>query len=101
VLLSPASAEAFKDYTEEYRKVLADYNILHSEAGIREDHVCAYPELGLVVIKDVPPMHYYALFSVSQGMDIVVALYTGYLVSLSYSTKLHDCQTLSSIPRCI
>ena len=83
VLLNPTSTEAYVEYSEEYNRVVSDYKALnrvknHTVVDPGNNvNVRAFPALGIVVVRDVVPMHYYGLFSASRDMDIVVALYTG------------------------
>ena len=75
--LIPATAvlrEAGAEWDAEMARVERDAAAL-ADAGAGA--VRALPTLGLVVVDAPRPLHYYALFGVTRGLDTVLALYPG------------------------
>lgn len=91
-----------KAYQEEYARVLNGYKLLRDEDGKKflPMKVRQHPSIGLVVVQVDSPMHYYSLFSCSEGMDIVLAMYADrkYEVELKYTTFI-DLMSRPTLPR--
>ncbi|GAB3819591.1 hypothetical protein GCM10028895_18240 [Pontibacter rugosus] len=59
-----------------------------------------YPEIGLVIVETPHPVHYYALFSRTQGFDIVLSCYQGNKYELEYKyTTWVDIASRPTLPR--
>lgn len=58
------------------------------------------PEIGLVIIDTPHPLHYYALFSRTQGFDMVLSCYEGNKYELEYKyTTWVDITSRPTLPR--
>lgn len=89
--------EAYRDkWEEEYRRVMADYENINSGKYPIND----YPEIGLQCVHADAPLHYYALFSKSNGFDIVMSIYPNncYEVECKYTTWV-DITSRPTLPR--
>ena len=51
------------------------YRTLHEDKEKTVNLCSRYSDIGLIVIKDVIPMHYYALFSITRGKMIGSYIY--------------------------
>eukprot|EP01036_Dinobryon_divergens_P025016 gene25016-33525_t len=69
ILLDPFKSIYIGEYWEEYSKVVSEYVKLQTPlAGIStKPSFHRYRDIGLVVVHCLEPMHYYSLFSVSDG----------------------------------
>lgn len=96
VLEDPMKALFQEQWTEEYSRVVAECNSLHGTAGTIE----TLPNIGLAVVSNPDPMHYYSLFSASIGLDIILAMYSNnrYELEIKYSTFI-DLVSRPSLPR--
>jgi hypothetical protein len=83
-------------WQEEYNHALAGYNRIDSG----EYPINNYPEIGLQCIHAKAPMHYYGLFSKSDGFDIVMSIYpeNKYEVEYKYTTWV-DITSRPTLPR--
>ena len=80
----------------EYQQVRQDYAVLHSA----ETNVKTYPEIGLIMLDTPEPTHYYALFSLTMGYDIVLTRYAGHRYELEYKyTTWIDLDSRPTLPR--
>jgi len=68
-----AAAAACAAGQAEVAQVQADYALMQLSSAVRS----RLPQLGLVVLTPPRPVHYYALFSRSLGVDVVLSLYPG------------------------
>ncbi|KAA5548635.1 DUF6687 family protein [Adhaeribacter rhizoryzae] len=94
VLQQPETEQAV--WGPEYRQVLQDYAQVQSSATV----IKKYPAIGLVCVQTPEPVHYYALFSVTAGFDIVLAQYQGNRYELEYKyTTWVDIQSRPTLPR--
>lgn len=65
-----------------------------------ETKLSRFPELGLVIIETPHPLHYYALFSRTQGFDTVLSCYEGNKYELEYKyTTWVDIASRPTLPR--
>ena len=80
----------------EYNHVIKDYKKIDSG----EYPVNNYPEIGLQCVHAKEPMHYYGLFSKSDGYDIVMSIYPNnrYEVEYKYTTWV-DITSRPTLPR--
>ncbi|MFC6999103.1 DUF6687 family protein [Rufibacter roseus] len=80
----------------EFSQVRAGYLQVHGP----ETRVEKLPELGLVVIQTPEPVHYYALFSVTAGFDVVLSCYSNqrYELECKYTTWV-DIASRPTLPR--
>lgn len=93
VLANVAAFEA--DWRAEFDQVMAGVRQLQESAVIQK-----FPELGLVVISTTEPVHYYALFSVTHGYDVVLSMYQGQRYELEYKyTGYVDVVSRPVLPR--
>ena len=94
VLLNTDSYKAI--WEKEYNQAKADYYKIDSG----EYPVNNYPEIGLQCIHAKAPMHYYGLFSKSEGSDIVMSIYPDnkYEVEYKYTTWV-DITSRPTLPR--
>ncbi len=92
-----AAPENYKsDWEAEYQQVLTDYELLHSPAT----QIQVFPEIGLVRIQTPRPVHYYALFSRTIGVDMVLAQYGQNRYELEYKyTTWVDIDSRPTLPR--
>lgn len=94
VLQQPETEQAV--WGPEYRQVIQDYAQVHSPAT----SVKKYSDIGLVCVQTPEPVHYYALFSVTVGFDIVLAQYQGNRYELEYKyTTWVDIHSRPTLPR--
>ena len=94
VLQQPEIAQAV--WEPEYTRVRQDYARIHSPATTLEK----YPEIGLVCVQTPDPVHYYALFSVTAGYDMVLAQYHKNRYELEYKyTTWVDIYSRPTLPR--
>jgi hypothetical protein len=86
----------------EYNLVCEQFSLLHNKNDKSETSSMfkSYPNIGLVVVSTPNPLHYYALFSVSHGLDIVVSMYSGnrYEVEIKYTSYV-DINSRGCLPR--
>jgi len=82
------------DWKEEYNIVMKGIEQL------KKSTIEKIPELGLVIIQTPEPIHYYALFSVTQGFDIVLSMYdrNRYELEFKYTTYV-DLISRPTLPR--
>jgi len=93
VLENVAAFEA--EWRSEFDQVMAGVRQLQEAAVIQK-----YPELGLVIISTTEPVHYYSLFSVTHGYDVVLAMYQGGRYELEYKyTGYVDIVSRPVLPR--
>ncbi|QHL87031.1 hypothetical protein GU926_06110 [Nibribacter ruber] len=94
VLVHPERFKAI--WLPEYAQVVQHYQQVREPAT----SVHPYPELGLVVIDTPVPVHYYALFSLTTGFDLVLSCYAGqrYELECKYTTWV-DLATRPTLPR--
>lgn len=80
------------DWEEEYQGVITSLKKLESEKRI--------PDLGLLIRRASEPIHYYALFSESEGLDMVLSIYPNnrYELECKYTTWI-DLASRPSLPR--
>ncbi|RDC65189.1 DUF6687 family protein [Adhaeribacter pallidiroseus] len=85
-----------KDWEIEYNQVLTDYQVIHGA----DTQITTFPEIGLVQIQTPQPVHYYALFSRTQGYDMVLSQYTQNRYELEYKyTTWVDISSRPTLPR--
>jgi len=94
ILLHPLDQDYINVYFDEYTRVIEECKKLS---------VSAYDfhrDIGLVVVHFPQPMHYYSLFSVSHGLDIVVSCYSDnrYEVEEKYTSYI-DLFSRGCLPR--
>ena len=84
-------------WEKEYDIVVRQYNDIENNL---HERVRSYPDLGLVIVNSPEPLHYYSLFSVSRGYDIVVSIYANnlYEVELKYTSYV-DIWSRPCLPR--
>lgn len=83
-------------WEKEYNQVLNDYQIVHSASS----EISNYAEIGLQSIKTAKPLHYYALFSASNGYDIFLSIYDNNKFELEYKyTTWVDIVSRPTLPR--
>ncbi|SDK00601.1 hypothetical protein SAMN05421823_101635 [Catalinimonas alkaloidigena] len=89
--------EMFRDHWgPEHDTVLQDAALVRQHA----DAIVRYPELGLVVLRLPRPVHYYALFGVTEGFDMVLAQYPDQRYELEYKyTTWIDLASRPTLPR--
>lgn len=89
--------DMLKEYEVEYTQVLEGYKSIHTQFA---ENVIKHPDVGLVCIQNIAPLHYYSLFSATIGYDIVCAMYNDgkYEVELKYTTFI-DLASRASLPR--
>ncbi len=106
--------QKFRYFLREFARVLQDPDW---EKGAWEDEVASvllgyrdmykpdtkitrHPEIGLIIIETPHPIHYYALFSRTQGFDMVLACYQGSKYELEYKyTTWVDITSRPTLPR--
>lgn len=91
------NTEAYRNtWEEEYHQVVNDYKKIDSG----QYPVNNYPEIGLQCVHADAPLHYYALFSKSNGFDIVMSIYPNnrYEVECKYTTWV-DITSRPTLPR--
>ncbi|MCJ8164530.1 hypothetical protein MKJ04_06700 [Pontibacter sp. E15-1] len=83
-------------WEEEVASVLLGYRDMFKP----ETRLTRFPELGLIVVETPHPVHYYALFSRTQGFDMVLACYSENRYELEYKyTTWVDLATRPTLPR--
>ncbi len=83
-------------WEEEVASVLLGYRDMYKP----ETTLTRFPELGLIVVETPHPVHYYALFSRTQGFDMVLACYSNNRYELEYKyTTWVDLATRPTLPR--
>jgi len=83
-------------WEEEVGSVLLGYRDMYKP----ETKLARYQEIGLVVIETPHPVHYYALFSRTQGFDMVLACYGQNRYELEYKyTTWVDITSRPTLPR--
>jgi hypothetical protein len=75
----------------EVAQVLADYALMASPATTQT----RLPTLGLVVLYPSRPVHYYALFSASLGVDAVLSMYPGCRYELECKYTAYGAKNLA------
>ena len=92
---------------EEYQRVCTGYSLLHHQplhslsSTLNTTSIIAkHPAIGLVVIQTPEPLHYYSLFSVTRGYDIVLSIYSNnrYELECKYTTHI-DLVSRPTLPR--
>jgi hypothetical protein len=75
---------------------MADYALIH---GL-QTQITPVKELGLIIVETPQPVHYYALYSMTTGFDIVLALYSQNRYELEYKyTTWVDLASRPTLPR--
>ena len=106
-VLNNCDAQEHADvWLQEYHKVIKGCKTLFTYDNItlkyieNVNKVTKYKDLGLVVVRDVEPLHYYTLFSISKGFDIVLSLFEGnrYELETKYTTMV-DLRSRGVLPR--
>jgi len=94
VLLDPEKEQSA--WEPEYQAVGQDYALVQQcKSNIRQ-----YPAIGLICISLPKPVHYYALFGVTAGFDMVLARYTYNQYELEYKyTTWVDIHSRPTWPR--
>jgi len=69
------------DWEEEYNLVMAGLKQLN-DPSLTQIH--QFPEIKLIIIETSEPVHYYALFSLTEGYDTVLSIYSGNRYELEY-----------------
>ncbi|TXK49115.1 hypothetical protein FVR03_06950 [Pontibacter qinzhouensis] len=83
-------------WEEEVGEVLLGYRDMYKPTTKLSRH----PDIGLVVLQLPEPLHYYALFSRTQGFDIVLSCYSGNRYELEYKyTTWVDLGSRPTLPR--
>jgi hypothetical protein len=83
-------------WEKDYLRIKSDYSIIHGNASLISTH----NETGLTVVKTPEPVSYYALFSVTQGTDIVLSMYSNNRYELEYKyTTWVDIVSRPTLPR--
>jgi hypothetical protein len=94
VLDNPEMGRA--QWQEEYDRVKEDYAVIHSF----QTRITWVKELGLVIVETPQPVHYYALFSVTSGFDIVLSIYSENRYELEYKyTTWVNLASRPTLPR--
>ncbi|MAY83288.1 MAG: hypothetical protein CMP59_04065 [Flavobacteriales bacterium] len=80
------------DWEAEYMRVKEDMHLLQEEERVNE--------LGLIIRKAAQPLHYYALFSETEGLDMVLSIYPSnrYELECKYTTWI-DLASRPNLPR--
>mmetsp|Transcript_29815 Transcript_29815/g.42539 ORF Transcript_29815/g.42539 Transcript_29815/m.42539 type:complete len:408 (+) Transcript_29815:25-1248(+) len=99
VIRNPLDQEYINDYFDEYSRVIAEYNMLTDNTNSKATYE-TLRDIGLVIVHFPQPMHYYSLFSVSRGLDVVVSCYSDnrYEVEEKY-TSFIDLFSRGCLPR--
>jgi hypothetical protein len=100
VLLDAFNPKFVTEYWEEYSKVVSEYAKLHVPLTCTQSSFHRFKDIGLVVVHSPEPLHYYSLFSVSEGFDIVVSVYSNarYEVEIKYTSYV-DIFSRGCLPR--
>jgi hypothetical protein len=94
-----------KEYNHEYSIVINGYFVLNQSLGQKKTLTSTtivehYPNIGLVSVITPEPLHYYSLFSVSLGYDIVMACYSGNRYEVEIKYTLHaDLISRPTLPK--
>lgn len=85
-----------KDWEKDYNEVMNGYSKIHGDlAGVEKNL-----SIGLTIIETPSPVHYYALFSVTGGTDIVLSIYDNNRYELEYKyTTWVDIVSRPTLPR--
>lgn len=83
-----------KDWEEEYKKVIEDLD------KIKQAKITKQDDLKIIFIETPEPLHYYALFSVTKGYDVVISMYdkNRYEIEHKYTTWV-DIASRTTYPR--
>ena len=94
---NPSDEKYWYQYKNEYERVRTEFQLLQLQ---QQSSVRKYDTIGLIVIDTILPMHYYSLFSVSRGVDIVVSLYSNnrFEVEEKYTSYV-DINSRGCLPR--
>ncbi len=85
-----------KYWEKEYKHVKQDLKLVYSNKTL----INPQPELGLVILEVPQPLHYYALYSLTEGFDIVLAAYPDNRYELEYKyTTWVDIASRPTLPR--
>lgn len=89
--------DQFKEvWEEDYLRIKKEYSIIHSSTT----NILAYKIIGLTRIQTPEPVSYYALFSATQGTDIVLSMYSNNRYELEYKyTTWVDIVSRPTLPR--
>ncbi|WP_187263328.1 DUF6687 family protein [Pontibacter beigongshangensis] len=83
-------------WEEEVGEVLLGYRDMYTP----EAKITRHPAIGLIVLELPEPLHYYALFSRTQGFDIVLTCYSDNRYELEYKyTTWVDLSSRPTLPR--
>ena len=83
-------------WEDEVSSVLLGYRDMYKP----DTKITRQPEIGLIVVETPHPLHYYALFSRTQGFDMVLACYQGNKYELEYKyTTWVDITSRPTLPR--
>lgn len=83
-------------WEDEVASVLLGYRDMYKP----ETKITRLPEIGLIIVETPHPLHYYALFSRTQGFDMVLACYQGNKYELEYKyTTWVDITSRPTLPR--
>lgn len=82
------------EWEEEYNKVVEGLE------KIKKAKITKYDDLKIIIIETPEPLHYYALFSVTKGYDVVISMYSKnrYEVEHKYTTWI-DIASRTTYPR--
>jgi hypothetical protein len=85
-----------EDWEQEYWQVQNDLREVYSD----KTHITTLPDLGMVLLEVPRRLHYYALYSLTEGLDIVLAAYPGNRYELEYKyTTWVDIASRPTLPR--
>ncbi|TPE44402.1 DUF6687 family protein [Pontibacter mangrovi] len=83
-------------WEDEVGSVLLGYRDMYKP----ETKITRHPDISLIIIETPHPLHYYALFSRTQGFDMVLACYEGNKYELEYKyTTWVDIASRPTLPR--
>ncbi|RDV16004.1 hypothetical protein DXT99_06420 [Pontibacter diazotrophicus] len=83
-------------WEDEVGSVLLGYRDMYKS----DTKITRHPEIGLIIIQTPHPVHYYALFSRTQGFDMVLACYDQNKYELEYKyTTWVDIASRPTLPR--
>ncbi len=86
----------YNNWVLEYEQVVRDWQIIQSSRSA----VSLEKDIRLLVVETPEPLHYYALFGLSNTADAVLCLYSGNRFELEYKyTSWIDTATRFSFPR--
>lgn len=89
------NTEKYKnDWEEEYNKVIEGLE------KIKKAKITKYDDLKIIIIETPEPLHYYALFSVTKGYDVIISIYSNnrYEIEHKYTTWV-DIASRTTFPR--